>query len=166
MRWFRAKSDPIAASQRALDARIASLQNQIRELNNKLAQQPTAPAPGTDSRARADVHRAAWRADPGFEPIPSKPIPPSEIPNRQAGYFNELGVRKYDLMAVLRRWIAQWRGTPAANPKLVNYLAAGSIHGLRPLRYERRIARRRFLAGCVFLLAVFWWLIYTYLRSR
>ena len=26
------------------------------------------------------------------------------------------------------------------NPKLVNFLAAGSIQGLRPLRYERRVA--------------------------
>jgi hypothetical protein len=31
------------------------------------------------------------------------------------------------------------------NPKLVNYLAAGSIQGLRPMRYEKRVARNRFL---------------------
>ena len=32
------------------------------------------------------------------------------------------------------------------NPKLVNYLAAGSIQGLRPMRYEKRVARNRVLA--------------------
>jgi hypothetical protein len=37
------------------------------------------------------------------------------------------------------------RGPPTTNPKLVNYLAAGSIQGLRPMRYEKRVARNRFL---------------------
>ena len=59
--------------------------------------------------------------------------------------YNDLGVRKYDLMGALRRWQKHLRGNPTANPKLVSYLAAGSIKGLRPLRYEKRIARNRFI---------------------
>ena len=39
----------------------------------------------------------------------------------------------------------QFSGPSATNPKLVNYLAAGGIQGLRPMRYEKRIARNRFV---------------------
>ena len=44
---------------------------------------------------------------------------------------------------------SQFRGRSAANPKLVSYLAAGSIQGLRPLRYEKRGARNRFIVVTV-----------------
>ena len=54
-------------------------------------------------------------------------------------------MRKYDLAAFFQRIKNQFRGPPTANPKLVNYLAAGSIQGLRPMRYEKRVARNRFL---------------------
>ncbi len=51
----------------------------------------------------------------------------------------------------------------ATNPKMVNFLAAGSIQGLRPLRYERRVARNRFLAFTtvlvLILIGLFWTLI-------
>jgi hypothetical protein len=43
---------------------------------------------------------------------------------------------------------------------MVHYLAAGSIQGLRPLRYERRVARNRFLAFLALLLLVLWGLAY------
>ena len=38
------------------------------------------------------------------------------------------------------------RNPPPSSPKWVNYMAAGAIQGLRPLRYEKRVARRRFIA--------------------
>ena len=51
----------------------------------------------------------------------------------------------------------------STNPKMVNFLAAGSIQGLRPLRYERRVARNRFLAFTtvlvLILIGLFWTLI-------
>ena len=52
---------------------------------------------------------------------------------------------------------------PLVNPKLINYLAAGSIQGLRPLRYEKRVARNRFFAlagsvGVILLGLFFCWL--------
>jgi len=61
-------------------------------------------------------------------------------------HFNELGVRKYDLSALIARLRNLFRGPSTTNPKLVSYLAAGGVQGLRPLRYEKRIARRRFVA--------------------
>ena len=60
-------------------------------------------------------------------------------------HYNELGVRKYDLPALLRRVRDHFRGPSTTNPKLVSYLAAGGIQGLRPLRYEKRVARNRFI---------------------
>ena len=52
----------------------------------------------------------------------------------------------YDLLALLRRFRNQFRGPSTTNPKLVSYLAAGGLQGLRPLRYEKRVARNRFIA--------------------
>src|SRR6185295_7192989 len=68
-------------------------------------------------------------------------------------HYNDLGVRKYDLPALWRRIRNQFRGPSTTNPKLVSYLAAGGIQGLRPLRYEKRVARNRFivLVACLFL---------------
>ena len=64
----------------------------------------------------------------------------------------DLGVRKFDPASVWKRFLDYFRGPPPTNPKLLNYLAAGSIQGLRPLRYEKRIARYRllFLSLCLF----------------
>jgi hypothetical protein len=36
----------------------------------------------------------------------------------------------------------------------VNYLAAGGVQGLRPLRYEKRVARNRFFVLVVVVTAV------------
>ena len=66
-------------------------------------------------------------------------------------HYNELGVRKYDLPALLRRIRDHFRGPSTTNPKLVSYLAAGGIQGLRPLRYEKRVARNRFVFFVVIL---------------
>jgi hypothetical protein len=65
-----------------------------------------------------------------------------------------LGVRKYDLRAAWRRLQRALNGPAAHNPKLVSYLAAGSIRGLRPLRYEKRIARNRFIVLTIFFLFI------------
>jgi ABC-type microcin C transport system permease subunit YejB len=48
---------------------------------------------------------------------------------------------------------------------MVNFLAAGSIQGLRPLRYERRVARNRFLAFTVLLVFVLIGLFWTLLQQ-
>jgi hypothetical protein len=49
---------------------------------------------------------------------------------------------------------------------MAKMLAAGSIQGLRTLRYERRVARNRFIALSIILLLILWGLAYTYLRNR
>jgi hypothetical protein len=61
-------------------------------------------------------------------------------------------VRKYDLPALWNRIRNHFRGPTTNNPRLVNYLAAGGVQGLRPLRYEKRVARNRVIGLAFFLL--------------
>ena len=68
-----------------------------------------------------------------------------------------LGVRKYDLPALWDRLRNHFRGPTTTNPRLVNYLAAGGVHGLRPMRYEKRVARNRFLALVILLIFIIAW---------
>src|SRR6185503_12739413 len=79
-------------------------------------------------------------------------------------HYNELGVRKYDLPALWKRVRSHFRGPATTNPKLVNYLAAGSIQGLRPLRYEKRVARNRFLVLVLLLILVMWGIIALFVK--
>ena len=55
---------------------------------------------------------------------------------------------------------------PPANEKLVNYLAAGGIQGLRPLRFERRIARNRIIFICIVLGLLLWGLLVIFWHTR
>jgi hypothetical protein len=97
---------------------------------------------------------AAAAHEPIFEEVDQGRLESSGDSSIRPEHYNELGVRKYDLPALLRRIRSFFQGPSATNPKLVSYLAAGGIQGLRPLRYEKRKARRRFiiLAAVLFLL--------------
>jgi hypothetical protein len=81
-------------------------------------------------------------------------------------HYNELGLRKYDLPALLSRIRSHFRGPSTSNPKLVSYLAAGGIQGLRPLRYEKRVARYRFIAFVVILFLLLWGTLWVFLIHR
>ena len=154
MPLFRKKADPISTRSRELNSQIAALESQIAHLNTRIQRAkprvrstavphgPTVlPDPAPPSRGPRE---------PDFEQINyQKSAEHSEVEGNNARY-NDLGVRKYDLFAAFRRLYNHVRGTPTANPKLVSYLAAGSIKGLRPLRYEKRIARNRFIFLSIF----------------
>ena len=83
--------------------------------------------------------------------------------------FNELGVRKFDLGSWWRNLKARIRqhtmGPTSNNPHMIKYLATGSVQGLRPLRYERRVARNRLLALVVALVVVLYGLAWVFLRG-
>lgn len=155
MGWFKKKADPITDRARALTEEIAALEEQIKRLDSKLQPLPPAPAPRLRSTALPHGASAPFHSPtPPEPPRPTEPIFEDVDQNRLKDkeeaaatreHFNDLGVRKYDLSAFFRRWKNNFRGPPTANPKLVNYLAAGSIQGLRPMRYEKRVARNRFL---------------------
>lgn len=60
----------------------------------------------------------------------------------------------------------QFVDPPPANEKLVNYLAAGGIQGLRPLRYERRVARNRMIFIFVVVGLLLWGLLVVFWHTR
>jgi hypothetical protein len=164
MAWFKKKPDPISDRARALNDEIAALEAEIQRLGSQREQVPPpaklrSPAmPHGDRLPHAQESEALDSKpeirNPKFEtPKPHEPIFEEVDQDRLKArgevatpdHYNELGVRKYDLPALLRRIRNHFRGPSTNNPKLVHYLAAGGVQGLRPLRYEKRVARNRFI---------------------
>jgi hypothetical protein len=154
MAWFKTKPDPITDRARALNDEIAALEAQIKSLDNRLQQQNAQPRlrstalPQSITIQRVTSPSQAVSApapEPIFEEIDVNRLQKQADSTTTAGHYNELGVRKYDLPALFRRVRNHFRGPAASNPKLVSYLAAGGIQGFRPLRYEKRVARNRFI---------------------
>ena len=158
------KPDLISDKARALESEIAALEAEIK----KLERQPVAPklrstatpTGETISRVPEKPAPAPKPSEPVFEEVKAAKISSSAV---EPELFNELGVRKYDLPALFNRLRNHLRGPTTSNPRLVNYLAAGGVQGLRPLRYEKRVARNRFIwlvvVVTVVLFGLFYWLL-------
>jgi len=173
MAWWKKKSDPLSERARALNAEIAALEAEIQKLDAQLQRRgaprlrstalphgPVVTHPDTAAPAAPPAH------EPMFEDLERPRLKSRAEPGSTPEHYNELGVRKYDLPALLARLRAAWRGPASTNPKLVSYLAAGGLQGLRPLRYEKRVARNRFLALVAVLFVVLLGLISVFLRHR
>ncbi len=159
MAWFRKNSDPLSDRARALSDEIADLEAQIKKLDTRLQRDQAESQPRLRSTAIPHGATLSHEQQDGTEPSPTLKIHEEPIfedvdvdrlkdksePLTTPLHYNELGVRKYDLPALLRRIRDQFRGPSTTNPKLVSYLAAGGIQGLRPMRYEKRVARNRFI---------------------
>jgi hypothetical protein len=159
MGLFTKNPDLISDRSRELNSRIAALESKIKKLDRELRPSPSRVRPSPEHRENIQPPQPGVPCHQSTEPIFERvdrnqlKVPAENPPN--PGHFNELGVRKYDLLSLLDRIKKQFQAPPVANPKLVNYLASGSIQGLRPLRYEKRVARNRFIAlTAFFLLAV------------
>jgi len=164
MAWFRKKPDPISDRARALSDGIAKLESQIQQLDAQVQRDHSQPR----LRSTALPHGSMLGhlpPEPAAPPAPTVEEPIFEevgqhvLKARSEGtttpeHYNELGLRKYDLPALVRRIRDHFRGPSTSNPKLVSYLAAGGIQGLRPLRYEKRVARNRFIWGVVILFLI------------
>jgi hypothetical protein len=168
MGFFKKSSDPISDRSRALNAEIAALEAKIKKLDARVQHvkaQPrlrstalphTAPAPPVQPRTNP--------REPIFEPVEPADAGAAADAGSSPAHYNDLGVRKYDLAAVWRRLQNHLRGPTTHNPKLVSYLAAGSIKGLRPLRYEKRVARNRFVVLFILLLLVLYGIVAVFYR--
>lgn len=144
MRWFQKKRDP-------LDARSDELRRKIRELEREMRQAAHAP-PSTSAPDGPSLRKGVPPPDPVFESIEPASRPAEVAPPEQ---FNQMGVRKFDLAAAWKRVRRLWeRPGSTTNPRLIEYLAAGSMKGLRPLRYERRVARNRLIFLFLVVLAI------------
>jgi hypothetical protein len=151
MAFSKKKSDPITDKAQALNAEIAALEAEIKKLDSQLTRPAEPRFRSTALPAGETLPRAAEKSAP--PPKPSEPVFEEVSRARLAArseaeapeLFNDLGVRKYDLPALFNRMRNHLRGPTTSNPRLVNYLAAGGVQGLRPLRYEKRVARNRFI---------------------
>jgi hypothetical protein len=175
MGLFSKKADPITLKEKALNHQLAALESEIKQLNAQL-QKPAPEESPTNGQAQAQQPIVRSTATPqSARPAPNSQItsirnlpprepifesvnqgPPQSSATDAKDHFNDLGLRKYDLTASWRRLQRIFRGPSAHNPKLVSYLAAGSIRGLRPLRYEKRVARNRTIALTAFFLIILW----------
>lgn len=163
------ESDPISERARALNDEIAALESKIQRLDSQLQQrqsQPrlrsTAVPHGTTIRHVHESSTSGMVHEPVFEDVGKELLDDRGADGGMTpDHFNEMGVRKYDLPALLKRLRRFIHGPTTSNPKLVSYLAAGGVQGLRPMRYEKRVARRRFFAltTLFFLLltGIIWW---------
>lgn len=160
------KPDLVSEKARSLEAEIAALEAEIKKLERqpvtpKLRSTAT-PAGETISRAPEKTAPAPKPAEPVFEEVKTTKIAAASAAEAPE-LFNELGVRRYDLPALIARIRNHFRGPTTSNPRLVNYLAAGGVQGLRPLRYEKRVARNRFIWLVVVvtfvLFGLFYWLL-------
>ncbi len=146
MAWLNKKNDPLAGKSKALKDQIASVESQIRELQEKIQYKDSHPHIRSTARPKAPTivkPTLPTPTEPIFEPVDKLPLKTEATTS--SAHFNDLGVRKYDLPSAWARIKRLWERPTPNNPKLVSYLAAGSIKGLRPLRHEKRVARNRFL---------------------
>jgi hypothetical protein len=80
--------------------------------------------------------------------------------------YNEMGIRKFDLIGALHRISGLWKRRTPSNPNLVKYLASGGLPGMRALRYEKRVARNRFILLAVGITILLWIFLAAILHNR
>jgi hypothetical protein len=166
------KPDPISEKARALNSEIAALEAEIKKLDSQLARSPgpkfrsTATPQGTSIPRGADKSAPPAKPEPVFENFKRGPLTPPAEDAGTPDIYNELGVRRYDLPALWNRLRNHFRAPTTNNPRLVNYLAAGSVQGLQPLRYEKRVQRRRVLALAAALFLVLLGILWLCWRHR
>ena len=159
-------ADPLSDRARALNHQIAALEAEIKKLDDQIQHTPTPRLRSTvlpHAGGAAGAPKPPPVHEPVFEEIKSLP---TEDEADTTDQFNELGVRKYDLPALLNRLRRYFSRPPAPNTRLVTYLAAGGVRGLRPLRYEKRVARRRFIVFAAALFLLLLGTILVYLHSH
>ena len=181
MSWLKKKSDPISERAKALNSEIAALEAQIKRLDARLQRggppahvrstalpqgrsipHTTMPPP---SATLATPPPPAAR-EPVFEELDQRELKAGTNTAASPDHFNELGVRKYDVTALIGRVKQAFRATPPMNPRLVNYLAAGGIQGLQPLRRERRVARNRFMALTAIFFLILLGIVFMFAQTR
>ena len=172
MGFLDKKPDPISDKARSLNDEIAALEAEIKKLDSQLARSPAPKYRSTAQPHGQTVPHAAEKiipppkpAEPVFEEVKVRPLQSRED-SASPDFYNDLGVRKYDLPALWNRVRNHFRGPTTSNPRLVNYLAAGGVQGLKPLRYEKRVARNRVVTLAIILFGFLLGILLLYLKHR
>jgi hypothetical protein len=165
------KIDPISDRSRALNDQIAAHESEIQKLDAQLQRAPTPKFRSTAIPHGATIARAHEPApspqSPVHEPVFEEVKSLSDTEETAApDQFNDLGVRKYDMPALFNRIRNHFRRPTTSNPRLVAYLAAGGVHGLRPMRYEKRVARNRFIFFAIVLFVILFGTICVFIRNH
>jgi len=152
MGLFRKKKDPIKDREKSLVSEIEQLEDQIRSLQGVLenaksephVRQTSYPGGGSVAKPVPAVEPDAPRNEPVFEAVDQQRLHGSGT-NPFTDSHDSRALQREGSTSLFERLMRYFRGPTSSNPKLVSYLAAGNIHGLQPLRYERRVARNRLL---------------------
>ena len=140
MGLFQRNKDPLKKRAKSVQNKLNELQAQIQKLDEVPAQEPSKLHDLNQNNPSLPRRPSAMKKD---QPLDTSVQRPKKLWNRIIKNFRKPPV--------------------STNPNMVNFLAAGSIQGLRPLRYERRVARNRFLAFTtvlvLILIGLFWTLI-------
>jgi hypothetical protein len=164
MGWLRKKNDPIKDREKNLASEIEQLEEQIRSLQGVLKAAEKEPRVGRTtlpggrsaparSTGGEEAPRHPGASDPVFEPVDQERLQ-SGNPNPFLEKRDPRALQREGSTGFWERLIRYFRGPTSSNPKLVSYLAAGNIHGLQPLRYERRVARNRLLLWIAIIIVV------------
>lgn len=160
MSLFSKKNDLLSQREKALNAEMTRLEQEVL----RLATETPKPAP-VPRRDRDREDGAAGGRREFAKPLPATKASPGTAPNG-GSHFNDRGVRKFDLLAFWKGLRHHVTGPTGNNPGMVRMLAAGSLHGLRPLRREKRVARNRFIFLFLTLLAILWGLVISSFHKR
>jgi hypothetical protein len=178
MGWLKKKNDPLTERARSLNAEISALEAQIKRLDTHLQHGPMhlrvrstaiphgATVAHASESAAAAPQPAPTPREPIFEDVNQAQLKAQAEAASTPEHYNELGVRKYDFPALLRRIRDSFQKPTTMNPRLVSYLAAGGIQGLRPLRKEKRVARNRLIVLVIFLFLLLVGVVSVFLRSN
>jgi len=155
---------------RALNGQIAELEAQIRRL---AAAQTKALESARSSPACVHGHPHGQTVAAPSAPPPSREPIFEELdqdrldsePESAPEHRNELGVRKYDLAAGWQR-LKIISGTGGGESQTGQLPGRRQHSGLRPLRYEKRVARNRFLLLVAILVLVLWGLFAAFIRNK
>lgn len=160
-RLLQARKDPISARARNLNSRARELKAEIRRLKKQSSLEPKFQR--TTSLLSRKPHDQSERSTIGslFETVEHDDLRIVEEIRDPEAHYNALGVRKIDPVAWVRRRTGknpELKNKPASeqpdHQKLAQYMAAGSVQGIEPLRREKRIARNRFLMMFVLFLLI------------
>ncbi len=150
MAWFGKR-------QSVLDRRLREINKELENLDARVRQLRRSPGKGSPVKPASTVY-------PSNRPSPAEAAPAAPPPGGSGVNFG--APRQRELWSrppqeeqpgfPINGWRAWWQSffqtrQGPSDPKLVSYLSTGSFKTVRPLRYERRMARYRFAFSFVLL---------------